>query len=242
MQIFSVLLAAISVCVYTLDSDFAYVSENVLLKFPEEQEREIYVLREETSPNRLCSVLFMPVSRDKTAPSSVSLLRFLYDEAEARTRCQEAGDIAREVSSFLAEHAAVDARTGTVWVVSQNTQAVFQLTEQKMFFVSFQNGELSVQAVPEGIAEVSVPRIKESGIDYLYKKEKEHGNIFDNFLIAEECKREKKKNPQLPGKKKRGCSSPSLSCGKRISDWSRRAPRHARGRRKQMGAENSLWN
>ncbi|OIR55718.1 MAG: uncharacterized protein A8A55_3536, partial [Amphiamblys sp. WSBS2006] len=98
-------------------------------------------------------------------------------------------DIAREVSSFLAEHATVDTQAGTVRIVSHNTQTVFHLTEQKMFFVSFPNGEVSVQAVPEGIAEVSIPGPEEiSVIDYLYKKEKEHGNLFDSFLIAEECK------------------------------------------------------
>ncbi|OIR57040.1 MAG: uncharacterized protein A8A55_2208, partial [Amphiamblys sp. WSBS2006] len=52
------------------------------------------------------------------------------------------------------------------------------------------NGELSVQVVPEDIAEISAFGQKERSIDYLYKKEKEHGNLFDSFLIAEECKRE----------------------------------------------------
>ncbi|OIR57037.1 MAG: uncharacterized protein A8A55_2211 [Amphiamblys sp. WSBS2006] len=155
-----------------------------------QQERDVYILNEETSPNRLCSVLFIPVAKNKTVPSPVSLLRFVYDEEEARKRCQEAGDIAGEVARFLAEHATVDTQAGTVRVESHNTQTVFQLTEQKMFFISFPNGEFSVQAVPKGIAEVSVLGVKESGIDYLYKKEKEHGGLFDSFLIAEECKRE----------------------------------------------------
>ncbi|OIR55564.1 MAG: uncharacterized protein A8A55_3690, partial [Amphiamblys sp. WSBS2006] len=47
---------------------------------------------------------------------------------------------------------------------------------------------------------------KEISIDYLYKKEKEHGNIFDRFLAAEECKREdKEKRPRIkniPAKRK----------------------------------------
>ncbi|OIR55611.1 MAG: uncharacterized protein A8A55_3643, partial [Amphiamblys sp. WSBS2006] len=92
-----------------------------------------------------------------------------------------------EVARFIADHAEVD-------------------TERKLFFVSFADGVSPVQAVPEGIAEVSVVRSKESSIDYLYKKEKEHGSIFDRFLIAEECKREdKEKRPRiknLPAKRK----------------------------------------
>ncbi|OIR57125.1 MAG: uncharacterized protein A8A55_2117 [Amphiamblys sp. WSBS2006] len=81
------------------------------------------------------------------------------------------------------------------------------MTEQKLFFVSFRNGELSVQAVPEGIAEVSVLGVKENNsIEYLYKKEKEHGNLFDSFLIAEECKREDSRKTQrirnIPRKRK----------------------------------------
>ncbi|OIR56173.1 MAG: uncharacterized protein A8A55_3081, partial [Amphiamblys sp. WSBS2006] len=185
MQIFSVLLAAVSVCASAFDSDFAHVSEKVLPQFQTGKERDVYILDEEISPNRLCSVLFTPVAKNKTVPSPVS-----YDETEAKKHCQEARDIAGEVARFLAEHAIVDTRTGTVRVVSQNTQAVFQMTEQKLFFVSFRNGELSVQAVPEGIAEVSVLGPKENNTEYLYKKEKEHGNLFDSFLIAEECKYE----------------------------------------------------
>ncbi|OIR57129.1 MAG: uncharacterized protein A8A55_2116 [Amphiamblys sp. WSBS2006] len=190
MQIFSVLLAAVSVCASAFDSDFAYVSEKVLPKFPTLKKRDVYILDEETPPNKLCSVLFTPVARDKTVPSPVSLLRFLYDGTEARTRCQEARDITEEVARFLAEHAIVDTRTGTVRVASQNAQTVFQMTEQKLFFVSFKNGEFSVQEVPKGTAEVFVLGPKESGIEYLYKKEKEHRNLFDRFLIAEECKHE----------------------------------------------------
>ncbi|OIR57065.1 MAG: uncharacterized protein A8A55_2180, partial [Amphiamblys sp. WSBS2006] len=198
MQIFSVLLAAVSVCASALDSDFAHVSENILPQFQTEKERDVYILSEETPPNRLRSVLFTPVAIDKTVPSPVSSLRFLYDGTEARTRRQEDRDIVREVARFLVEHATVDNRTGTVRVESQNAQTVFHLTEQKLFFVSFRNGELSVQAVPEGIAEVSVLGVKENSIEYLYKKEKEHGNLFDSFLIAEECKREdKRKIPRI---------------------------------------------
>ncbi|OIR56976.1 MAG: uncharacterized protein A8A55_2273 [Amphiamblys sp. WSBS2006] len=66
MQSFSVLLTSASVCVYALDSDFVYVSEKVLPRFQTEQERDVYILDEETSPNRLCSVLFMPVAKRKT--------------------------------------------------------------------------------------------------------------------------------------------------------------------------------
>ncbi|OIR57126.1 MAG: uncharacterized protein A8A55_2115, partial [Amphiamblys sp. WSBS2006] len=81
-----------------------------------------------------------------------------------------------------------------------------QMTEQKLFFVSFKNGELSVQEVPEGIVEVSVLEQKESSIEYLYKKEKEHGDIFDSFLVAEECKREDRWKTQrirnIPRKRK----------------------------------------
>ncbi|OIR55992.1 MAG: uncharacterized protein A8A55_3263, partial [Amphiamblys sp. WSBS2006] len=101
MKIFSVLLAALSVCASTFDSDFAYVSEKVLKQFPTEQNGEIYILSEETSPNRLSSVLFTPVARDKTVKSPVSALRFVYDETEAKKHCQEARDIAGEVARFL---------------------------------------------------------------------------------------------------------------------------------------------
>ncbi|OIR56514.1 MAG: uncharacterized protein A8A55_2739, partial [Amphiamblys sp. WSBS2006] len=84
----------------------------------------------------------------------------------------------------------VDTQENIVRVESQNTQAVFQLPEQKLFFVSFPNGEFSVQAVPKGIAEVSVLEQKENSIEYIYKKEKDHGSLFDSFLITEECKYE----------------------------------------------------
>ncbi|OIR56473.1 MAG: uncharacterized protein A8A55_2778, partial [Amphiamblys sp. WSBS2006] len=71
---------------------------------------------------------------------------------------------------------------------------------------SFADDVSPVQAVPEGIAEVSVLGPEKSNIDYLYKKEKEHGNIFDCFLITEECKREDKdKRPRIkniPAKRK----------------------------------------
>ncbi|OIR55916.1 MAG: uncharacterized protein A8A55_3336, partial [Amphiamblys sp. WSBS2006] len=79
-------------------------------------------------------------------------------------------------------------------------------TERKLFFVSFADEASPVQAVPKGIAEVSVVRPEESNIDYLYKKEKEHGSIFDRFLVVEECKREDKdKRPRIkniPAKRK----------------------------------------
>ncbi|OIR56052.1 MAG: uncharacterized protein A8A55_3202 [Amphiamblys sp. WSBS2006] len=154
------------------------------------EKRDVYILDEEASPSRLCSVLFTPVAKDKTVLSTVSLLRFVYDETEARTHRQEARDIAGEVARFLAEHVIVDTQEDTVRVESQNTQTMFQLTGQKLFFVSFKNGD-SVQAVPEGVAEVSVLGKKENNsVEYLYKKEKEHGNLFDSFLITEECKYE----------------------------------------------------
>ncbi|OIR55670.1 MAG: uncharacterized protein A8A55_3584, partial [Amphiamblys sp. WSBS2006] len=66
-------------------------------------------------------------------------------------------------------------------------------TKRRLFFVSFANDVSPVQTVPKGIAEVSILNVEENNIDYLYKKEKEHGNLFDNFLIAEECKYEDKK-------------------------------------------------
>ncbi|OIR55801.1 MAG: uncharacterized protein A8A55_3453, partial [Amphiamblys sp. WSBS2006] len=79
-------------------------------------------------------------------------------------------------------------------------------TERKLFFVSFADEASPVQAVPEGVAEVSVLGPEKNKIEYFYKKEKEHGNIFDRFLIAEECKREdKKKTPRIkniPAKRK----------------------------------------
>ncbi|OIR55887.1 MAG: uncharacterized protein A8A55_3367, partial [Amphiamblys sp. WSBS2006] len=79
-------------------------------------------------------------------------------------------------------------------------------TERKLFFVSFADEASPVQAVPEGVAEVSVLGPEKSNIDYLYKKEKEHGSIFDRFLVAEDCKREDKKKPprikNIPAKRK----------------------------------------
>ncbi|OIR55589.1 MAG: uncharacterized protein A8A55_3665, partial [Amphiamblys sp. WSBS2006] len=106
MQIFFVLVAALSLRASTFDrSDFAYVPENILPRFQTEKERDVYILSEEISPNRLSSVLFTPFTRDKTVPSPVSPLRFAYDETEAKKHCQEARDIAGEVARFLAEHA-----------------------------------------------------------------------------------------------------------------------------------------
>ncbi|OIR57945.1 MAG: uncharacterized protein A8A55_1272, partial [Amphiamblys sp. WSBS2006] len=73
-------------------------------------------------------------------------------------------------------------------------------------FVSFADDVSPVQAVPKGIAEVSVVGSKENKIEYFYKKEREHRNLFDRFLIAEECKREdKEKRPRIkniPAKRK----------------------------------------
>ncbi|OIR56148.1 MAG: uncharacterized protein A8A55_3106, partial [Amphiamblys sp. WSBS2006] len=115
------------------------------------------------------------------------LLRFVYDETEARTHYPKARDIAEEVARFIADHVTID-------------------TDRKLFFVSFADDVSPVQAVPKGIAEVSVVGSKESKIDYLYRKEREHGNIFDRFLVAEDCKNEdKEKTPRiknLPAKRK----------------------------------------
>ncbi|OIR56486.1 MAG: uncharacterized protein A8A55_2767 [Amphiamblys sp. WSBS2006] len=179
MKIFSVSLATLAACVCALDSRFAYVPRDVLLRFPTEQDGDIYIMGESKQADKLCSVYFVSDARDKSVPSPVSLLRFVYDETEARTRYPNARDIAEEVSIFIAKHAEVD-------------------TERKLFFVSFANDVSPVQEVPEDIAEVFVLRIKENNIDYLYKKEKEHGSHFDNFLIIKECKREdKERNPRI---------------------------------------------
>ncbi|OIR58403.1 MAG: uncharacterized protein A8A55_0808 [Amphiamblys sp. WSBS2006] len=186
MKIFSVSLAKLSVCVGALSS-FIYVPRDVLPRFQTEQERSIYFLNEGEQPITLCSVYFRYDSRDKRVPSPVSLLRFVYDETEAKTRYTDARDITEEVARLIADHAEVD-------------------TERRLFFVSFADDVSSVQAVPKGIAEVSVLRTKESKIEYFYKKEKEHGNIFDSFLIAEEFKRgDNKKTPiikNMPEKRK----------------------------------------
>ncbi|OIR57085.1 MAG: uncharacterized protein A8A55_2162 [Amphiamblys sp. WSBS2006] len=187
MKILSVLVAALSVSVCALDSRFAYIPRDVLPRFQTEQDRDVYVLDEKKQADKLCSVYFASDARDNYVPSPVSLLRFVYDETEAKTRYPNARDIAEEVSSFIAKHAEVD-------------------TERKLFFVSFANDVSPVQAVPEDIAEVFVLRIKENNIDYLYKKEKEHRNIFDRFLIAEEYMCGKKiKNTRIknfPAKRK----------------------------------------
>ncbi|OIR55613.1 MAG: uncharacterized protein A8A55_3641, partial [Amphiamblys sp. WSBS2006] len=78
--------------------------------------------------------------------------------------------------------------------------------ERKLFFVSFTSDVSPVQAVPEGIAEVSILNVEENSIDYCYKKEKEHGNLFDCFLVVEECKYgDKGKPPRIknfPAKRK----------------------------------------
>ncbi|OIR56367.1 MAG: uncharacterized protein A8A55_2884, partial [Amphiamblys sp. WSBS2006] len=179
MKILSVSLATLSVCVYALDSSFVYVPRDVLPRFPTEQNGEVYVLHEQKQADKLCSVYFGYDARDKRVPSPVSLLRFLYDETEARTRYPKTRDIAEEVARFIANHAEVD-------------------TNRRLFFVSFADEASPVQTVPEGVVVISVLGSKENNIDYLYKKEREYGNIFDRFLIAEECKREyKKKTPRI---------------------------------------------
>ncbi|OIR56603.1 MAG: uncharacterized protein A8A55_2648 [Amphiamblys sp. WSBS2006] len=187
MQKISALVAALSVSACALINNFAYVPRDVLPQFPTEQDGDIYFLNERDELNILCSVYFTPDARDKRAP----LLRFVYDETEAKAHYPSAEDITEEVAGFITDRAEVD-------------------TELKLFFVSFADDMSPVQAVPEGIAEVSVLRAKENSIDYLYKKEKKHGNIFDRFLIAEECKYEDKgKAPRIkniPEKKRSGSS------------------------------------
>ncbi|OIR56196.1 MAG: uncharacterized protein A8A55_3058, partial [Amphiamblys sp. WSBS2006] len=187
MQNISVVVAILAVCVGALGGNFAYVPRDVLPRFPTGQDREIYFLSEGKQPNNLCSVYFRCDTRDNCALSPVSLLRFVYDETEAKTHYPNARDIAEEVARFIADHAEVD-------------------TERRLFFVSFADEASPVQAVPEGVAEVSVLGPEKSNIDYLYKKEKEHRNIFDRFLVAEDCKNEdKEKRPRiknLPAKRK----------------------------------------
>ncbi|OIR56693.1 MAG: uncharacterized protein A8A55_2559, partial [Amphiamblys sp. WSBS2006] len=187
MKILSVSLAAIPVCVCALDSSFVYVPRDVLPQFQTEQNGEVYVLHQQKQADKLCSVYFRYDARDKRVPSPVSLLRFVYDETEAKKHYPNAEDIVGEVARFIADSAEVD-------------------TERKLFFVSFADGVSPVQEIPEGIVVISVLGTKESNIDYLYKKEREHGNIFDRFLIAEECKREdKEKTPRIknfPAKRK----------------------------------------
>ncbi|OIR55986.1 MAG: uncharacterized protein A8A55_3270, partial [Amphiamblys sp. WSBS2006] len=153
MQNISVLVAALAVCVGALGGNFTYVPRDVLPRFQTEQEKSIYFLDESKQPNNLCSVYFRCDAKDNCVPSPVSLLRFVYDETEARKRYPNARDIAEEVARFIADHAEVD-------------------TERKLFFVSFADDVSPVQAVPEGIAEVSVLGPEKSNIDYLYKKEK----------------------------------------------------------------------
>ncbi|OIR56703.1 MAG: uncharacterized protein A8A55_2549 [Amphiamblys sp. WSBS2006] len=187
MKILSVSLATIPACVGALSNSFVYIPRDVLPRFQTEQERSIYFLDERKQADKLCSVYFGYAARDKTVPSPVSLLRFVYDETEAKAHYPKARDIAWEVARFIADHAEVD-------------------TERKLFFVSFANDVSPVQAVPEDVAEISVLRTKENKIDYLYKKEKEHGNLFDRFLAVEEPKREDKEKitiiKKMPAKTK----------------------------------------
>ncbi|OIR58412.1 MAG: uncharacterized protein A8A55_0803 [Amphiamblys sp. WSBS2006] len=186
MQNISVLIATLSVCVCAFSS-FAYIPKDVLPRFPTEQDGDIYFLTEREQPIALCSVYFRYAARDKTVQSPVSLLRFVYDETEAKTHYPNARDIPEEVARFIANHTEVD-------------------TERRLFFVSFADDVSPVQAVPKGIAEVSVLTVEENNIEYCYKKEREHGNIFDRFLITEECKGEEKKKTSriknIPAKKK----------------------------------------
>ncbi|OIR56701.1 MAG: uncharacterized protein A8A55_2547, partial [Amphiamblys sp. WSBS2006] len=132
MQTFSVLVAAVTICVYALGNRFAYVPRDVLLQFQTEQEKSIYVLNESKQANILCSVYFRCDARDKRVPAPVSLLRFVYDETEAKAHYPNAKDIAGEVAGFIAKHATID-------------------TKRRLFFVSFANDVSPVQTVPKGI-------------------------------------------------------------------------------------------
>ncbi|OIR56487.1 MAG: uncharacterized protein A8A55_2765, partial [Amphiamblys sp. WSBS2006] len=177
MQNISVFVATLSVIVGALDTSFTYIPRDVLPQFQTEQDGEVYVLNEQKQANRLCSVYFRQDAGDKRVTSPVSLLRFVYDETEAKKRYPKARDIGEEVAGFIADHVTVD-------------------TERKLFFVSFADEASPVQAAPDGIAEVSIVGSKENNIEYFYKKERDHGNLFDRFLIAEECKYEDKKKTQ----------------------------------------------
>ncbi|OIR56281.1 MAG: uncharacterized protein A8A55_2973, partial [Amphiamblys sp. WSBS2006] len=108
MQNISVVVAALAVCVGALGGNFTYVPRDVLPRFQTEQDRSIYFLNEGKQPNKLCSVYFRCDAKDNCVPSPVSLLRFVYDETEARKRYPNARDIAEEVARFIADHAEVD--------------------------------------------------------------------------------------------------------------------------------------
>ncbi|OIR56109.1 MAG: uncharacterized protein A8A55_3145 [Amphiamblys sp. WSBS2006] len=169
MQNISVFVAALSVCVGALSGNFTYVPRDVLPLFQTEQERSIYVLDESKQPNILCSVYFRYAARNNYFSSPVSLPRFVYDEAEARTHYPNARDIAEEVARFIADHVTVDKNRGC----SLSTSRAPYL-QSKQF-----------QKV--------LPRFLYRGIkrkqDRIFlKKEREHGNLFDRFLIAEEYK------------------------------------------------------
>ncbi|OIR55701.1 MAG: uncharacterized protein A8A55_3553, partial [Amphiamblys sp. WSBS2006] len=97
MQNISVVVAALSACVCALGGNLTYVPRDVLPRFPTGQDREIYFLSEGKKPNNLCSVYFRCDTRDNCVPSPVSLLRFVYDETEAKAHFQEA-DARRRVS------------------------------------------------------------------------------------------------------------------------------------------------
>ncbi|OIR56307.1 MAG: uncharacterized protein A8A55_2947 [Amphiamblys sp. WSBS2006] len=132
MQNISVFVAALAVCVGALSNNFVYIPRDVLPRFPTEQDREIYVLNESKQPNCLCSVYFASDAGDKRVLSPVSLLRFVYDETEAKARYPNTKDISEEVAGFIAKHIEVD-------------------TDRRLFFVSFAGAASPVQAVPEGI-------------------------------------------------------------------------------------------
>ncbi|OIR56749.1 MAG: uncharacterized protein A8A55_2500 [Amphiamblys sp. WSBS2006] len=118
MQNISVLVAALAVCVGALGGNFVYIPRDVLPRFQTE-ERSIYVLNESKQADKLCSVYFSCDARNKYTRSPVSLLRFVYDETEARTRYPNVRDIAEEVARFIAKYTEVDKNRGCSLSLSQ---------------------------------------------------------------------------------------------------------------------------
>ncbi|OIR58455.1 MAG: uncharacterized protein A8A55_0769 [Amphiamblys sp. WSBS2006] len=187
--------------VYALgqDSCFAHVSESVLPRLNPAKEHEIYLLKKAEQPQLLSSIYFASTTEH------TSVFRFVYDEKEARRFYPNTEDkhIVEKTTSFIASHTAVDAETNTVRIVSQNKEEVFQLSEKRLFLVSFSHGQPSIQVVPNGVAEVSVGERTKTSTFYRYRKEGEHEGLLDNLLVAEECSEEKHKViERVPGKTK----------------------------------------
>ncbi|OIR57189.1 MAG: uncharacterized protein A8A55_2053 [Amphiamblys sp. WSBS2006] len=140
----------------------------------------------EENPRKPDCVYFPPTEKGKRVPSPVSLLRFVYDETEAKTFYLEASDIIEEVARFVSEHVAGVIETDTVRVEPYSKhQTEFLLAEQNPF-LSLSNTQSVVQALPEGIAEVSIVRQKKTTSAIVTKKK--HRNFVDWFLIIEECR------------------------------------------------------